>query len=106
MSINLNSSRSNVYRTTGAGIQEYGNELQVQISPNPSNGIFMIKMEDVRGQMANGKIEIYNTMGEKVYSSTMSKEQLTINLGEVNSGIYFLNVKTDGGTTVKKIIKE
>jgi len=109
MSINLNSSRSNVYRTIGAGIQEYGNNLQVQISPNPSNGAFQIQIGN--GPLAIGNqcsLEICNVLGEKVYTSVISHQLSAINIDISNqpSGVYFLNVKSAEGTAVKKIIKE
>ncbi|MBI4931522.1 MAG: T9SS type A sorting domain-containing protein [Bacteroidetes bacterium] len=81
---------------------------QFTVYPNPSNGMF-----NVQCLMANGStIEIYNVLGEKVFTSTISPvgnnsngvnhEPLTINL-DAPSGIYQLNIKTDEGTVTKKV---
>ena len=32
-------------------------------------------------------------------------EEMEINLSDYNSGIYFINIKSENGTIVKKIVK-
>jgi hypothetical protein len=102
MTISLNSSRSNVYRVNGNGIQEFGNTLQVDLFPNPSTGIFSM---EVGNNLNQYKIEICNVLGEKVYSATTNNHSTIIHL-DSPSGVYFLTIKSENGTAVKKIIKE
>ena len=73
----------------------------ISVYPNPTNGMFTIKMEDVTGQMADGQIEIYNVFGEKVYSKTVNRKQETVNLN-VPEGIYFVKVQTSKGSVGSK----
>ncbi|MBI3502080.1 MAG: T9SS type A sorting domain-containing protein [Bacteroidetes bacterium] len=80
---------------------------QIIIYPNPSTGIFQVQVGN--GQLAIGneyKIEIYNVMGEKVTQSVIPSgaRNLTIDLSNQPSGIYFIQVKTTGGIVNKKII--
>ena len=51
----------------------------------------------------NVQIKIYNVYGEIVYSSVIISKSSTINLDAPN-GVYFLQLKTNEGTAVKKII--
>lgn len=74
------------------------------ISPNPSSGIFTIQMDDVRGQMEDGKIEIYNTLVEMVFSSPITNDLMTIDLSKARKGIYFCTITTQSGTATRKIV--
>jgi hypothetical protein len=77
---------------------EKENKILTGIFPNPSNGNFMINTITAIGELVN--IEIYNAMGQKVYSSreeasstTYSKE---VSLKNYEAGIYFVR---EVGTT-------
>ncbi|HEY4800215.1 MAG TPA: T9SS type A sorting domain-containing protein, partial [Bacteroidia bacterium] len=75
---------------------------QISIFPNPSNGSFTIEnsISDILG------IEIFNLTGEKIYSLQEPAAHLwsvPIDLSSHASGIYFVQVKTNTGTAVKKL---
>jgi len=73
-------------------------DLQITVFPNPTSG-------KVNCQFANFKImgiEIYNLYGSKICSNEEMNFQ--IDLSSQPNGIYFLQLKTDQGTEVKKII--
>ncbi len=71
--------------------------------PNPSSGIIYISCH-------SNTIEIVLTdvLGRKIYFSQnlVINQNTSINLSSAPAGIYFLQVKTPNGNTVKKIIKE
>ncbi|TAL61912.1 MAG: T9SS type A sorting domain-containing protein, partial [Bacteroidetes bacterium] len=80
--------------------------LQVEVWPNPSNGEFQVtgyrlQVTDYRLQITD--LEIYNVMGEKVYSSIINSQSTIINLDQPN-GIYFLKLKTGDAIFNEKII--
>ncbi len=105
--ISLNSSRSNIYRINNAnGVNEISLNDLISIYPNPSNGEFQIQANSHQ-LLANSQIEIYNVLGEKIYQSAIqSFTYSTIDLSSAPSGIYFLQLKTNKGVAVKKIVKE
>ncbi|MBI4932047.1 MAG: T9SS type A sorting domain-containing protein [Bacteroidetes bacterium] len=79
----------------------------ISLYPNPTNGKFEVRSEksEVRS------IEIYNVLGENVYSEKiLNPKSLNLNL-DMPSGIYFLRVsvpsgqlKTEQGTAIKKLV--
>ncbi|HEY4798727.1 MAG TPA: T9SS type A sorting domain-containing protein, partial [Bacteroidia bacterium] len=77
------------------------NDLVV-IYPNPSEGIFQIMNNDLR--ILN--IKIFNVVGECIYqnSSVVGHSNPSIDLSDRPNGIYFINMCTDKGNAVKKII--
>jgi hypothetical protein len=57
----------------------------------------------------NYSIEIYNVLGEKVYSrqpETSNQEHVTVNVSKLRSGIYFVKVKGERKEGVAKFVKQ
>lgn len=75
--------------STGA-IKSYN----IAVYPNPSTGIFNITLPTV----FNGNIEVFNTLGQKVYDHAFENEQhMVLDLGHLNKGVYFLKVQNAQG---------
>ncbi len=68
------------------GIDEIGGDNLISISPNPAHGEFKVSI--------NGEMEIYSSVGEKVYTQTISRNSYTIH-PNLSPGIYLVTV-TDG----------
>jgi len=80
---------------------------QFSIFPNPNNGEFTIKLNSNSGD--DIKVNVYDIRGRvifnNVYSNTPDFTQ-TINLNNVQSGMYLVNVNDGRGQVTKKIIVE
>lgn len=70
----------------------------INVYPDPSNGQFTFKSTDVSG---NSSIEIYNALGQQVYSQTnITNKTFNINLSCQPSGTYLYRViAMDGSLT-------
>jgi hypothetical protein len=79
------------------GVTEENISTYINIYPNPSTGIFTL-------QMPEGEIEIYNALGENIYSSKIFSKASEIDLDKQQNGIYFLRLKTEKGIETRKII--
>src|SRR6185436_8217887 len=75
------------------GVKEF-NRDGIKIYPNPTNGEFTVS-----GLMfeVDGRIDVYNALGEKVYSDDFHGKEKTVNC-KLNPGIYFVEV--NGGKKV------
>jgi uncharacterized repeat protein (TIGR03803 family) len=83
---------------TGVNTISAGTGLKVY--PNPSNGIFNI-VENGELKNENQTIEVYNLIGEQVYSQKSTfNSQLTINLNNQPSGIYLYRVLSENGNFI------
>lgn len=76
------------------GINRLTNNLvNLRVFPNPNNGLFTIRLANNIQPMANSRIEIYNMLGEKVYSVfTHFSSLISINLGFQPNGVYLYRV--------------
>jgi uncharacterized repeat protein (TIGR03803 family) len=81
------------HSTSGTGISRTGNTMgQLSVYPNPTNGKITIANSGM--PVAIAKLEIYNAMGEAIYTGTdlnivKSKE---IDLSDFPRGTYFLKI--------------
>ena len=78
---------------------------QIKISPNPSNGNLFISLENID---FIERFELFAISGKKVWESieNSNKQHYSINLSHLNSGIYFLKIKSNSSTIIKKLIIE
>jgi len=72
---------------------------QIKIYPNPTNGNINISSEEIIN-----KIEIYNIIGECVVSKNLNNINTTINLSNLQKGIYFIKIYSLKNIKVEQII--
>ena len=92
--------------TLPTGVNELvSTENDIEIFPNPSNGIFTIR--SLTSNSEEQYLEVYNMLGAKIHSSSKSKlAAYTIDLSNQSKGIYFVKVFRGEKCVTKKIIVE
>ncbi len=78
----------------------------ISISPNPTKQNISIQME---GAYNNVSVHIYNTVGELVLSTVMgdiNDASFPLLLTNVAAGMYLVEVTTDQGSCMKRVVKE
>ena len=68
--------------------------------PNPNKGQFSINLPE-----EDCVIVVFNSLGQQVYSQ-QAKGETTLNLEALNSGMYFVTVKSASGVSTLKFVKE
>jgi uncharacterized repeat protein (TIGR03803 family) len=73
----------------------------VTLYPNPNKGEFQLEINMYELGIRN-VVEVYNMLGEKVYSSTLSinHSTLSIDLGSKSPGVYLYRVLNENGSLV------
>ncbi len=82
------------------------NELEAasfRLYPNPSNGSFRIELDQ---PATRSEIRILNLQGQLVLQRNLQGEQLLHLSPSLSSGIYFVEVSTEAGKTVQKLVIE
>ncbi len=64
---------------------------KVSLYPNPTNDSFVVEADGMT------HVTVYNMVGQVVYSNDCNASKMTINLGNVESGIYMVRVETANG---------
>ena len=79
------------------GINEMSTNTGISIYPNPNNGSFSVSMKDFKEDL---KMEIYNSIGQKVYNSILNNNKSIIDLSTQSEGIYFYRVIAANGNYI------
>ena len=72
----------------------------ITIYPNPTNSEVNISSQNIINS-----IEIFNSLGQRVYQSVVNSNTKTIDISSFSNGVYILGVNTENGVIRKKIIK-
>ncbi|MBP8033444.1 MAG: VCBS repeat-containing protein [Bacteroidia bacterium] len=81
----------------------------IYVFPNPAKEVVNIKYELT--ESADVSIELFNVIGEKIMQVSQpslqnkNKYQHSINMENINSGIYFIKIKVNSSEKVIKLIK-
>lgn len=89
-------------KETSTSIKKTTQESTLNVYPNPFNSTFYVELKNAEIK----DIKLYNSLGKlmKINAKVNSNSKATIAFnGE--SGLYFLEVQTDGGNSVRQILK-
>ena len=98
------SDTSTCMNITFVGVVESTDASALNVYPNPSKGKFTIEAANTLSPEA--RIEIYNAIGEKVYTGASFKQQTSkeIDLSKELKGIYFVKLYDKEKVFIKKIV--
>ena len=94
-----------IYKTTnggGLGIDEKNYLNGIIIYPNPASSIFTVSTEVEKIK----ELSVINVLGEEVLKETLAENTARIDVSSLAKGMYFIQVQTEKGVSIKKLIKE
>lgn len=78
------------------------NQYQVTVYPNPSTNIIHIQINENE----NTSVELYNTIGQKIFTQKLQARVTELNISDLNSGIYTAQIIKDNQPVYQiKLIK-
>lgn len=80
-------------------IEEFSLDNSISVYPNPTSNIINL---DISNAVTVKSVELYNVIGKRVIKTNNAT---TLDLTNLESGIYMLKVTTDLGSITKKIIR-
>lgn len=94
-----------IYKWTGAsiGISSINEVSEMNIYPNPGNGIFTIKFPST---LTNSLVSIFDAKGKLVSEVKQNDMSEIIDISSQSHGIYFVKIQNDNEIITKKIIIE
>lgn len=85
-----------------SGVKEFENNLNMTIYPNPSNGLFNVKLNNSN----DFEILIYSVFGNKIDAFiTKNNTGFTVDLNNHSVGVYILKIKSTQLSITKKLNK-
>ncbi len=86
---------------TGMAQSRQAGDIAARLFPDPCNGKFTLLSEQVR----NGQycVEIYNMVGEKIYSSSCHLPNSVVDISSQPDGIYLVKIITGNASAVSRL---
>ena len=72
----------------------------ITIQPNPATCNFTVDL----GTVGKSNIEMFNLVGQKVYSTTTHEASIQVNVSDYKSGVYMLKINKNGKTYTSKVV--
>ncbi len=94
-------SRSNIASTSPIGIYEYENNFIFSIYPNPANESLNINVDLTNSK--NIMMNIYNSLGALVKSTSIEQQTQQINVSDLNTGFYIVELRSSKGFSKQKL---
>lgn len=89
------------------GIEEFINGISVAVYPNPSYGEFVLTLAGMNGETIN--LNVIDAMGRSVISEQLNGAGVVrhdLNINSMASGMYYLQLVSEGKSHVTKLIKQ
>ncbi len=93
-----------------AGVENISADNDISIYPNPATNQLTIHSSSFHNEAVT--VSIMNVLGEMMQEEKASPQpspkerEFTINIKNLPAGIYFLEIKTENGSVVKRFVKE
>lgn len=85
------------------GVNDVAFAETVSLYPNPTSDIVNLSID---GAVSNAEVTLFSAIGQTVLSKTISSQETTLDISDINTGIYVLRITTDNGVATKRIIKQ
>lgn len=88
------------------GVNDMNSDNSIGVYPNPTNGGIITVAVTSSG--VEKQIEVYNLLGEKLFTMPVeaNQKEVKLDLSALSKGMYMIKVETGDGVLCKKIIKE
>jgi hypothetical protein len=88
-------------------VERISNEMLFNLSPNPANNIVKLSYEIVETE-ADVKLKLLDINGqlikEIVIDTPQLKGEINLDLSELVTGVYFINLQSNNQTAIKKLV--
>lgn len=99
-----------VYADITFAVNENYQENNINVYPNPTNGMLYLGIKNQEIIKNNSSLTIYDISGKEVFKQNFNNainnpnNPILLNLNALQNGIYFLHAETKNGSVNKKII--
>ncbi len=101
-----NSAEAEIFVGECLGIGEFADNINVEIYPNPNNGVFTLNLNTSGTETVN--ISVMDNIGGEVYKldnvSVTNTYKNEINLSELADGLYYIHITSGDSYYLKKIV--
>lgn len=84
------------------GVDDFKMGSSFNIYPNPSSSVLNVALKN---GMTNGTLEVFDMLGKKAMSQTLNSDNFrSIDISNLNSGLYLIKISFEGNSETKRFI--
>ncbi len=95
------SDTSDCYSVVKASVKYNKYKQQILIYPSPTNGVFTIESKDVK----ISRVYVFDAQGKELLDKTVRNNISTMDISSFVNGVYFVKIKSNRTTVIKKVVK-
>ncbi|MGV6831553.1 MAG: T9SS type A sorting domain-containing protein [bacterium] len=92
----------NITASTTLSTSEVQSNEVFKIFPNPGKNVMNIALN---GTNTDSQVEVFDILGKRIYSNTLSQLNNQINIASWNSGVYLVKITSDNASQTKRFVK-
>lgn len=85
-----------------AAVNEIQNNFSLTIVPNPSNGVFNIKLD--KTIVSGFSAVVRDIMGRIIYAEETTSNETQVDLSSQDAGVYFVSVDANNTSSTQKVV--
>lgn len=85
-----------------SAVQGLSAEIKLSVFPNPASKLFYVRFENSNKQKFN--IHLMNPLGLFIKNAETQSDFVTLEISDLQNGVYFLSVENSGGMAMKKVL--
>lgn len=78
-------------------------DFDFSLFPNPVNDELLVQLDELNA--TNVQLQIFNSVGQKVFVQEIQSAQTELNLSSLEKGIYFISIGNEKQQIIKRVIK-
>ncbi|HEY6161114.1 MAG TPA: choice-of-anchor J domain-containing protein [Bacteroidia bacterium] len=92
------------YITTFSGINDHNEAVNFGFYPNPTKGSVRVFVGEKN--IEERTVMVCDILGNTVFQKVYNSNEFDLDLGQLDAGVYFLNIRNDKGMSSKKLVIE
>lgn len=90
------------YLDYSVSIRNPNPQIEFSVSPNPSNGEYLIQLDDV----GTSSLEVIDVNGSLILSKNISSQSFSLDIVDASPGLYILKLQNEKGIGYRRLIKK
>ncbi|PCH98355.1 MAG: hypothetical protein COB85_01620 [Bacteroidetes bacterium] len=86
------------------GIYDVAQTQSIEVYPNPSKGVFTVKIDGSVNQGGESEIVVLSILGEIVFKTTTRSVHTTVDISRFSNGVYFIRLRNEMGISTRKLV--
>ena len=92
-----------VVTNNNSGLEDLNFSSGISLYPNPTTGLTTVAISNA-DQYSNIRLNVYNAVGQLIFSQKQVADQTTLDLSAYSKGVYFIEIRSNEAVSTKRLV--